>query len=656
MTIEIYTKFKSKQPLSQKELEIFRSIKVVQPSVMYVIGIRSDFCQEDLQKSTNFFGKYGPVASIRINKNSGNQSPKDQRSKLFRVYVTYKNALSSSIAILSINMNSTKQKNGLITAFSANRLCKFFIKGKTCLVKHCNFLHSLTNPNLILSEGINVSETLSFETQKKFVIENALENFKDLKKLKLDQNKCFLDSNPADFCDDFHLPDSSFAVEYLQNQISASKAPSLEKKVYQVSKTKSVNLKEEKCFQSNTTEKEQSVTSKGSESSNEVNTRSQKSKHSLKKSQNLLAKVKNNEQNNLKNIISQETQYAQNPNSNHSAMKRFKINNASLQKERKPNVVNQLMNPNNDVQQTQVNYPLNVNELEAQNLENYYENNQDYYAPRNQGSYGMHSNPECFNAPELQQSGMHYNYNQVQNFNNNFERDQRHNSLAKMKPQQPSPVNDQMAVQYQKQLFLQKTTQENYSDGYDAYMRSQNENQYYSYEPNMNMHYHEMSNSQHPQNFPVENPYNKSEINDYLLKYYIWNEYASKKQTSDLSNHNEQSGMKNDYHHLAQNRDYMPTNYLNNNIFENYQKPSSDMQIDRSQYQQTYTPFGIYNNKKNLTDLNIEKTKKLENEQRTLNLEYENTKFINRMNLEENIPSAYNFAPFLSHLDNDQNS
>jgi len=107
MDVDLYNKFKQNKSLSIEELDYVKSIRVVQNSVIYAIGIKQDFCNEEILKSVKWFGQYGTIDSIRINKNNVFTVKKDKK-RYCRAYITYKNPLSSSLAILSINLVSTK--------------------------------------------------------------------------------------------------------------------------------------------------------------------------------------------------------------------------------------------------------------------------------------------------------------------------------------------------------------------------------------------------------------------------------------------------------------------------------------------------------------------------------------------------------------------
>ena len=173
MDLSLYNKLTNSQKLTPEENEIVKSLRVVQNSVIYVIGLKQEICDEELLKSEKFFGQYGEVENVRINRTNLFTVKKDKK-KYCRAYISYKNPMSASLAILSINLKKTEGLSKIDASFSATKLCKFFVKQKPCLVKDCHFMHSLDSFDQVLEEGSHVSKVLKFDSQKDFVFTNGL--------------------------------------------------------------------------------------------------------------------------------------------------------------------------------------------------------------------------------------------------------------------------------------------------------------------------------------------------------------------------------------------------------------------------------------------------------------------------------------------------
>lgn len=224
--MEIIPKFQKHQPLTAHEQDYIKSLKVISPKVMYIFGLPSELSTEAMLGSDKYFAKYGPIESIRINR-----KPifiqKKKGEKFYRAYITYKYPLSCSIAILSINGQNLPGLENLDASFSASKLCKFFVKQKTCLVKDCNFAHAVDDFGLVLGQNCNVSQTLGFETQKRFVFANGIKNLHSLGKLNLKELDCCENSEekttPSEIQNFNELPDWKTGVCLLQAAICAQK-------------------------------------------------------------------------------------------------------------------------------------------------------------------------------------------------------------------------------------------------------------------------------------------------------------------------------------------------------------------------------------------------------------------------------------------------
>jgi hypothetical protein len=183
MDDSLFKKFTETKKLNPFELEYIKTLRVIQDNVIYAIGIRQDLCEEENLLSKSYFGQYGPIESIRINKNNVFTVKKDKK-KYCRAYITYKHSLSSSLAILSINLKKCAGLSKLDASFSATKLCKFFVKGKPCLVENCHFMHSLNNIEQVIDEKSNVSKTLKLDALENFVVLNGVKNYIDLQMIE----------------------------------------------------------------------------------------------------------------------------------------------------------------------------------------------------------------------------------------------------------------------------------------------------------------------------------------------------------------------------------------------------------------------------------------------------------------------------------------
>ena len=117
------------------------NLRVIQKTLVYVIGLAPDIAKESTLRRQEFFGQYGKIEKIVINTNNiyyngGRGGPS------YSAYMTFSNARESSIAILSVDQHTYNDR--LIRAsFGTSKFCQFFLGGQKCTNKDCLYLHEL---------------------------------------------------------------------------------------------------------------------------------------------------------------------------------------------------------------------------------------------------------------------------------------------------------------------------------------------------------------------------------------------------------------------------------------------------------------------------------------------------------------------------------
>jgi len=117
--------------LSKEKIRKLTNLRVIQKTLVYVIGLAPNIASENKIKSLDFFGQYGKIEKIVINTNN-----------VYSGYITYSNPRESAIAILSVD--SFMYNERLIRAsFGTSKFCQFFLNGQKCTNKDCLYLHEL---------------------------------------------------------------------------------------------------------------------------------------------------------------------------------------------------------------------------------------------------------------------------------------------------------------------------------------------------------------------------------------------------------------------------------------------------------------------------------------------------------------------------------
>lgn len=84
--------------LSKEKIKKLGNLRVIQKTLVYVIGLAPEIASEEILKSPEYFGQYGDLTKVVVNTNSPYNATKGGPS--FSAYLTYSHPRESAIAIL----------------------------------------------------------------------------------------------------------------------------------------------------------------------------------------------------------------------------------------------------------------------------------------------------------------------------------------------------------------------------------------------------------------------------------------------------------------------------------------------------------------------------------------------------------------------------
>ena len=87
--------------MSKEKVKKLSNLRVIQKTLVYVIGLAPDIAQESTLRSLDFFGQYGKIEKIVINTNNVYNGSRGGPS--YSAYMTFSNPRDSAIAILSVD-------------------------------------------------------------------------------------------------------------------------------------------------------------------------------------------------------------------------------------------------------------------------------------------------------------------------------------------------------------------------------------------------------------------------------------------------------------------------------------------------------------------------------------------------------------------------
>jgi hypothetical protein len=164
--------------------------RIIQKNLVYLIGLSSDLVKiEPKLKSYEYFGQYGKIIKLVINKNK-TYNTNGPNGPSYTCFITYSSEVESSLAILSMD-NCIIDNHEIKANYGTTKYCLNFLKNAECKNKDCIYLHKLANEKDIVSrEQMNTDKDI-FPQQRLMAIElskiltnkkyNELYKLKDIK-------------------------------------------------------------------------------------------------------------------------------------------------------------------------------------------------------------------------------------------------------------------------------------------------------------------------------------------------------------------------------------------------------------------------------------------------------------------------------------------
>ena len=144
--------------------------RIIQKNLVYLIGLSSDLIKIEPQlKSFEYFGQYGKIVKLVINKNKIYNS-NGLNGPSYTCFVTYSSEAESSLAILSLD-NTIIDNHEIKANYGTTKYCKNFLERFECTNKDCIYLHKFADEKDIVSREIMNTNKDIFPQQRLMAIE-----------------------------------------------------------------------------------------------------------------------------------------------------------------------------------------------------------------------------------------------------------------------------------------------------------------------------------------------------------------------------------------------------------------------------------------------------------------------------------------------------
>jgi hypothetical protein len=87
--------------LTKDKIKRLQNLRVIQKTLVYVIGLAPEIASEEKLKSVEYFGQYGNLTKVVVNTNNVYNATRGGPS--YSAYLTFNSARESAIAILSVD-------------------------------------------------------------------------------------------------------------------------------------------------------------------------------------------------------------------------------------------------------------------------------------------------------------------------------------------------------------------------------------------------------------------------------------------------------------------------------------------------------------------------------------------------------------------------
>ncbi|BAM38850.1 uncharacterized protein TOT_010000317 [Theileria orientalis strain Shintoku] len=129
---------KEPKDLKEDQVESLKDVRVIQRNLVYVVGIPLKLAKKETLKKYEYFGQYGKIQHIVVNKSNTYSS--NWGGPSYTAYITYSKKSEASCAIQGINGQQIDNKY-LRASYGTTKYCSYFLRGMKCFNSDCFYLH-----------------------------------------------------------------------------------------------------------------------------------------------------------------------------------------------------------------------------------------------------------------------------------------------------------------------------------------------------------------------------------------------------------------------------------------------------------------------------------------------------------------------------------
>jgi len=128
------------ETMAPADREGLRDARVIQRNLVYVTGLAPQYAVEEVLAKADFFGQYGDVLKVVVNRS--NLAASGGRPPSASAYITFGSKEQAETAVRSVSGHRLDGRV-LKASFGTNKYCAALLRGTPCMNPECMYLHTL---------------------------------------------------------------------------------------------------------------------------------------------------------------------------------------------------------------------------------------------------------------------------------------------------------------------------------------------------------------------------------------------------------------------------------------------------------------------------------------------------------------------------------
>ena len=141
-------------------------------NLVYLIGLPYQLATADYIRSYQFFGQFGIIRKIIVNRDKG-YSNRGYQNQTCSAYITFESDIDATMAILGID-GARWKKRFLKASFGMTKFCSYFLNKQRCPKEKCLFLHREAEKGDVVTVKDKMTQRVHVRVTRQNVIDFCL--------------------------------------------------------------------------------------------------------------------------------------------------------------------------------------------------------------------------------------------------------------------------------------------------------------------------------------------------------------------------------------------------------------------------------------------------------------------------------------------------